>query len=183
MNKDVLTYITALVISICAASFVIWFIWFSIVRLTTTKEQYGIKQQKKKSKHLNVASTVIPENDRVVGKSKTDKTALIRVSIVTDEEEFIVKESAMELPIEVNPDTEGIPASALVTLSALEEAKEGDIEELKKLRGTELLEQLKITADVFENEFTKFASSLFEEDGKITNDEADDDIIELEEDL
>lgn len=181
MNKDVLTYITALVISICAASFVIWFIWFSIVRLTTTKEQYGIKQHKKKSKHLNVASTVIP--DEVVGKSKTDKTALIRVSIVTDEEEFIVKESAMELPIEVNPDTEGIPASALVTLSALEEAKEGDIEELKKLRGTELLEQLKITADVFENEFTKFASSLFEEDGKITNDEADDDIRELEEDL
>lgn len=181
MNKDVLTYITALVISICAASFVIWFIWFSIVRLTTTKEQYGIKQQKKKSKHLNVASTVIP--DEVVGKSKTDKAALIRVSIVTDEEEFIVKESAMELPIEVNPDTEGIPASALVTLSALEEAKEGDIEELKKLRGTELLEQLKITADVFENEFTKFASSLFEEDGKITNDEADDDIRELEEDL
>lgn len=181
MNKDVLTYITALVISICAASFVIWFIWFSIVRLTTTKEQYGIKQQKKKSKHLNVASTVIPHE--VVGKSKTDKTALIRVSIVTDEEEFIVKESAMELPIEVNPDTEGIPASALVTLSALEEAKEEDIEELKKLRGTELLEQLKITADVFENEFTKFASSLFEEDGKITNDEADDDIRELEEDL
>lgn len=178
MNKDVLTYLTALVISICAASFVIWFIWFSIVRLTTTN---GIKQQKKKSKHLNVASTVIP--DEVVGKSKTDKTALIRVSIVTDEEEFIVKESALELPIEVNPDTEGIPASALVTLSALEEAKEGDIEELKKLRGTELLEQLKITADVFENEFTKFASSLFEEDGKITNDETDDDIRELEEDL